>query len=235
VSNIKYSIICCYYNEINILKKKILSFIEETKKLPFSYEVFICDNNSNDGTIEFLKKLEKQKIDKFRFIYNNENIGKGGSIKRCAQYSVGEFILVFDIDEYLTEDLITADSILNKNKKIDFLVGSRTLHQKKFIYKKNYYGVKVMTMLINFLFKINISDAAGATKIFRRSVYEKFKTNTSGFDFEFDILCKFAKNGHKVADYPIEYFPRTFSEGKKLKAFKDGSMILKSILNNYII
>ena len=43
--------------------------------------------------------------------------------------------MIYDIDEYLIEDLILADNILNKDEKIDFLVGSRTLQQKKFIYQ----------------------------------------------------------------------------------------------------
>ena len=84
MSNIKYSIICCYYNEINILNRKFVNFIEETKKFPFIHEVFVCDNNSNDGTKEFLKKIEEKKIKNFNFIYNNSNLGKGGSIKKCA-------------------------------------------------------------------------------------------------------------------------------------------------------
>ncbi len=235
MSKFKYSIICCYYNEINILNKKFHNFIKETKKLPFSFEVFICDNNSKDGTREFLKKIELKKMSQFNFLFNDTNIGKGGSIKKCAALSKGEYILIFDIDEYLTKDLIIADSILNKNKNIDFLVGSRISHQKKFIYKKNYYGVRIMTMIINLLFNTNISDSAGATKIFKKSIYDKFKIKTNGFDFEFDVLCKFAKNGYKISDFPIEYFPRSISEGKKLKAFKDGTKILISIIRNYLI
>tara|TARA_B100000780_G_C21037307_1_gene416075 strand:+ start:334 stop:1044 length:711 start_codon:yes stop_codon:yes gene_type:complete len=234
VSNIKYSIICCYYNELNILEKKFQAFIKEVENLPFSYEVFVCDNNSDDGTREFLQKIESQKIEKFNFVYNSKNLGKGGSIKKCIKHSKGEFILIFDIDEYLTKDLIISDNLIVDDEGIDFLAGSRTLNQKEFIYKKNYYGVMAITMLMNFLFKINISDSAGATKIFRKSIYDNLDVKTNGFDFEFDVLCKFAKKGHKIRDFPIEYFPRTYAEGKKLRAFRDGTLILRTILTNYL-
>ena len=90
-------------------------------------------------------------------------------------------------------------------------------------------------MIINLLFNTNISDSAGATKIFKKSIYDKFKIKTNGFDFEFDVLCKFAKNGYKISDFPIDYFQRSISEGKKLKAFKDGTKILISIIRNYLI
>ena len=36
------SIICCYYNEINILKKKFQNFIEEREKFTFSNEIIIA-------------------------------------------------------------------------------------------------------------------------------------------------------------------------------------------------
>ena len=117
MSKFKYSIICCYYNEINILNKKFHNFIEETKKLPFSFEVFICDNNSKDGTREFLKKIELKKMSQFNFLFNDTNIGKGGSIKKCAALSKGEYILIFDIDEYLIRDLIKI-AISNAPKRV---------------------------------------------------------------------------------------------------------------------
>ena len=85
--NIDYSIVCCFYNESQVLNKKFEEFVEKTKKSPFSFEVIICDNNSNDGSYEFLKKMEKKKIQNFNFIFNSSNLGKGGSIKKCISLS----------------------------------------------------------------------------------------------------------------------------------------------------
>ena len=39
--NFDYSIVCCFYNEIQILKKKFDEFLKEIKNSPFSYEVLI--------------------------------------------------------------------------------------------------------------------------------------------------------------------------------------------------
>ena len=235
MQEIKYSIICCYYNEISLLKNKFISFFEEVNNFAFSYEVIICDNNSNDGTTEYLRELKNRNFKKLKFIFNDKNLGKGGSIKKAIDLSLGKYIVIFDLDEYLSKDLIKADTILTENNQIDFLVGTRLRHQKKFIYKKNYYGVRIMTMLINFLFKTNISDAAGATKIFKKDIYEDLIIKTKNFDFEFDVLCKFAKKEYQVSEFPIEYFPRSIAEGKKLRAIKDGSSILLTILRNYFL
>ena len=232
--SIDYSIICCLYNERQIVEKKFNGFLEQVKSSPFSYEVFVCDNHSNDGTCEFLKKIEKESPKNFRFIFNSSNLGKGGSVKKCAHLSKGKYIAVFDIDEYDYNDLIVADSILKKNNDIDFLVGSRILKGKKYyIYKKNYYGVIVLTGLINLLFKINITDSAAAIKFFRKEIYDKLTIPTNNFDFEFDLLCKYAKKKCSIIEFPIQYFPRTFEQGKKIHALKDGLMILKVILKNF--
>ena len=110
------------------------------------------------------------------------------------------------------------------------MVGSRVLKGKNYIYKKNYYGVRVLSILINLLFKTNITDAAAATKFFRKEIYDKLKVETCGFDFEFDLLCNYAKMKCNIIEFPIQYFPRTFKQGKKLHALKDGSMILKTII-----
>ena len=73
--SIDYSIICCLYNEKQVVEKKFNGFLEQTKRSPFSYEVFVCDNHSNDGTCEFLKKIEKESPKNFRFIFNSSNLG----------------------------------------------------------------------------------------------------------------------------------------------------------------
>ena len=54
--------------------------------------------------------------------------------------------------------------------------------------------------------------------------------NVNGFNFEFELLCKFAKKNMKIAEYKIDYKPRTVEEGKKIKAFRDGFKILLIIL-----
>ena len=50
--------------------------------------------------------------------------------------SKGEYILIFDIDEYLTKDLIIADSILNKTKIFFLLMMLLEFHIKKNLFIK---------------------------------------------------------------------------------------------------
>ena len=58
----KYSIICCYYNELTVLKKKLNQFLNIAKKFPFTYQIFLIDNNSNDGSKLYLRDIKKKNI-----------------------------------------------------------------------------------------------------------------------------------------------------------------------------
>ena len=231
--SINFSVICCYYNELNILKKEFDKFDKFSSELNFEHEFIFVDNNSTDGSKEFLKNEERKKNKNFFFIFNKKNIGKGGSIKNALSITNKKYAIVFDIDEYELLDLKKVYNII-KDEDHDFLVGSRILkNQKNFIYKKNYYGVKLITAIINYLFNIKLTDSAGATKMIKLSEYKKYTFKTNKFDFEFDVLCKFAKDNKKISEFYSKYNPRTYSEGKKLRAFRDGFTILITILRNF--
>ena len=67
MSSINFSVICCYYNEIDILKKKFDKFERFSSESNFDHEFIFVDNNSTDGSKEFLKK-EEQKEKKCKFL-----------------------------------------------------------------------------------------------------------------------------------------------------------------------
>ena len=224
------SIICCIYNEVNLIETNLVDFIKKIKLSKRRLEIIVIDNNSSDGTKERLMKIKKKKILKnLIFVFNKKNLGKGGSVKRACDIARGNYCCVFDIDEYFAEDLLKGISLAKKDS-LDLLIGSRIGEKHKYIYKANYYGVRFLTYLINLFFGTNLTDSAGAIKIFKRLEYRNITVNASGFDFEFELICKFAKAKLKISEFQNKYKPRTYEEGKKLTAIKDGSKILIAIL-----
>ena len=232
--NLNASIICCLYNEVNLIEKRLVDCIKQIQQSELNLEIIILDNNSTDGTKLKLKELESKGLfDNITYIFNDTNLGKGGSIKEACKIARGKYCCVFDIDEYFVKDLLNGINLIEL-KSLDLLVGSRINEKDHFIYKSNYYGVRFLTSLINFFFKVSLTDAAGCIKIFDKNKYNQIFIKTSGFDFEFELICKFAKKKFTVGEFYTKYTPRTFAEGKKLVAWKDGSKILAVILKNII-
>lgn len=80
------------HNRLKFLKKCVNSLIPTIKNL--DYELIIWDNNSADGTAEYLKTLQHERI---RIIFSKENIGtnaKSQAVSNCK----GEFIFGIDDD-----------------------------------------------------------------------------------------------------------------------------------------
>ena len=153
-----YSVVLCFFNEIKRVQKsleKIIPYFLEKNEIS---QIFIVDNNSTDGTKEYLKDLviEDNKITK---IFNEKNLGKGGSIKKAILKAKTDYLIIFDPDlEYDEKELDYLIEEIN-NKQIDFLLGNRIHQNKNFIYKKNYFGVIILTKIINFLFGTKITDS----------------------------------------------------------------------------
>ena len=148
------SIICPLFNEVSYIDTKLIKFINIIKASKKNYEIIIVDNNSTDGTRKKLKELEKKHIYKnIRFIFNKNNKGKGGSVKKACRISKGKYCCIFDIDEYFAKDLLKGIRLANK-KSFDFLIGTRRNQKNKYlyIYKANFYGVIFLTWLIKIFY-----------------------------------------------------------------------------------
>ena len=50
-----------------------------------------------------------------------------------------------------------------------------------------------------------------------------------GFAFDNELICKSLRRGYKIAEVPIRYDPRLYSQGKKIK-WQDGAVMLWTIL-----
>lgn len=87
------SIIIPSYNRYDFLKEVVKS-IHKNADVPF--EIIIHDDNSNDGTRELLKHLEREVS---AFIYSNGlNLGLAESINRAARIASSEYILMLNAD-----------------------------------------------------------------------------------------------------------------------------------------
>lgn len=94
----KVSIIIVNYNGKNLLK----TILDSLKKSSFkSYETIVVDNNSIDGSQEFVKKNYK----KVKLVENKENLGYSG-INSALKYCNGKYILFLNNDMEIEKNCI---------------------------------------------------------------------------------------------------------------------------------
>ena len=72
---IRYSFICCIWNEIDRAPREFQKLIDviSDSNLRSSVEVLLIDNDSSDGTSEWMRSLVCPKVN-IKKIYNSSNI-----------------------------------------------------------------------------------------------------------------------------------------------------------------
>ncbi|PID30478.1 MAG: hypothetical protein CR982_01090 [Candidatus Cloacimonadota bacterium] len=94
------SIIIPLFNNLNYTKNCINSILENTN-YP-NYEIVIIDNNSTDGTREYLNGL-KNNLTNVKIILNSENRGFGIANNQGAKISEGKYLLCLNNDTMVTK------------------------------------------------------------------------------------------------------------------------------------
>ena len=102
------SIVVLAYNNLSYNKQCIESILKKTAYA--NYELIIVDNQSTDGTIEYLQDLENQKISNVRVIFNNQNSGFAGGNNLGIKEAKGDYILLLNNDTVVTRGWLTAMS-----------------------------------------------------------------------------------------------------------------------------
>ena len=85
-----------------------------------------------------------------------------------------------------------------------------------FHYKINRFAVVLLTKLINFLYRGSFTDTATNHKLIKSEVLKKLNLVSKSFNLDFEISLKLAKYKYSYDEIPIEYYPRTYKEGKKI-------------------
>lgn len=97
----KLSIIILSYNTQDITFTCLETLIHSLQKTAFTSEIIIVDNASQDGSVEMLKKAEKQletKTVEIIPIFNKENVGFPKGNNQGVKIAKGEYILFLNSD-----------------------------------------------------------------------------------------------------------------------------------------
>jgi len=124
------------YNRLHILQRAVSSVLNQTYK---NIELIIVDDNSNDGTKDYLAELEK-KDDRVNFLINTSNLGACASRNKAIQAANGDFITGLDDDDYFLprriEEFLSAWKFKNPKPIALFTNVTKKIGEQNFIESK---------------------------------------------------------------------------------------------------
>ncbi|MGB1250102.1 MAG: glycosyltransferase family 2 protein [Candidatus Promineifilaceae bacterium] len=212
----KLSVIICCFNEVNTITEVIEKTQEVNLGPGWTREIVVVDNCSTDGTRELLRQIDDPEI---KTVFHEKNMGKGMSIRTGIANMNGDYMLIQDADlEYDPFEHSRFTQYVQENTPAA-LFGSRLLAgEVRTQYWRTLMGNRFLTWINNILFRGNLTDVATATKMVRADVVQSLNLTTTNFNLDFELPSKILLAGHKIHEIPISYQPRTYEEGKKIKA-----------------
>jgi glycosyltransferase involved in cell wall biosynthesis len=190
------------------------------------YEILVVDGHSRDNTVRIAKSLGA------RVIYDSE--GKGSALIKGFNAAKGSIIVSMDAD------------LSNEPKELNLLVesirigydvcmGSRFMvgGGSEDISGIRVIGNKFFVFIVNLIFRSHYSDMCYGYRSFRKSIIRKLRLKEKGFGIETEININAVKARLKVIEIPSTEKKREAGEAK-LRTFRDGYIILKTILKNSV-
>ena len=200
--------------------------LEELKKYPV--KKIIVMPKSDTLTFKAIKKYN------CKIIFQKNN-GYGSALIQGILSVKSKYFCIFNADgAFHPKYLKSMRKILDKKNHFVF----NTRYEKKAGSDDDtiltYLGNQIFTFMCNLLFQLNISDVLftyvmGSTSAFRSL---KIKSKDFAFCVEFPIKAKFMK--YKMISLPSYERSRIGGE-KKVNEFKDGFLILMSIIRLFIL
>lgn len=210
------SVIIPVYNE----EKTVKQVLKKVLSLKNIFEVVVVNDGSRDQT---KKQLEKVKNPKLRVFHHPKNLGKGAAIRTGINKIKGDFLIIQDADlEYDPTQFAKLVDLVSSNCAV---YGSRILGGNKHIYARTYLGNVLVTNFYNLLYFKHLTDTYTCYKLIPAKIAQKLNLKSNGFEIEAEITAKLTKMGVKIVEVPIKFKPRSYAQGKKIKA-KDALLAL---------
>jgi len=210
----------------------VLEVIKQCTHLPIPTEVIVVNDGSSDGTREILDSA-RRKYNNLVIVHREKNGGKGRALRDGFKKATMEYTVVQDADlEYYPSDLVKMYK-LAKDKDLDVIYGNRFAKQRWFkgMDWKNFLGNNIiLPIMASILYGQVINDESTCYKMFKTDLLKSIPLKCERFEFCPEITAKVRKRGYKIHEVPIDYKPRTMGGGKKLKALKDGSEAVWTLL-----
>lgn len=201
----------------------------ELKRLKWSIEVIVIDNNSTDDTSLVAEQHGAS-------VLNEPVRGKGNALLTGLRQvpDDADYIVMLDGDNtYHPSEILRMVEPLDSGF-CDAILGSRIQGKMK-AGSMNFtsrLGNWLFSFLVRQFYQVNVTDVLTGYFSWKKSALDSLLPHikSTGFEIEMEMITKMAKLGMEVYSVPISYHPRLGTS--KLNHYKDGTMIMGTFLSN---
>jgi dolichol-phosphate mannosyltransferase len=204
------------YNE----RDNIEVIIERIHALNRDLGVLVVDDNSPDGTGQYVDELSKRD-DRVHVLHRPSKLGLGSAYIAGFKWALErpDIKYVFEMDADFSHDPTALPMFLEEIKEHDLVLGSRYLDgitvvnwplSRLFLC----VGANIYTRIIT---GMPVKDATGGFKCFRREVLESLpldRIKSDGYSFQIEVNFLVWKSGFRIKEIPIVFVDRTAGTSK---------------------
>ncbi len=221
------SVVVPIYNEAATVRTALDAILAK-EVAGWTLEIILVESNSTDGTREIV--LGYRSHPRVKLLLEDRPRGKGHAVRAGFAAATGDVILIQDADlEYDLNDYDVLLAPLAAGRQ-SFVLGSRHGEGGWAIRKFSDQPLQALllnsahwgfTLLINVTLGVWLRDPFTMYKVFRRDCLQGLTFECNRFDFDWELLIKLIRRGHRPIEIPISYKSRSFKEGKKISMVRD--------------
>ena len=211
----KTIIITPTYNE----RQNIGELVEKVFKLNPDYHLLVVDDNSPDGTADFIRELQSHNS-RLHLIEREGKLGLGTAYIRGFKYAIQNgYDAIVQIDADMSHDPNDVPEMVQRLANNDLILGSRYCDGvsvvkwpiRRLILS---YGANLYTRIVT---GMPLTDATSGFKCWKKEVLESLdldKVRSRGYSFQIEMNFRAWCKGYKIKEIPIIFIDRTIGESK---------------------
>lgn len=203
--------------------RSIGAVVSEFRRVMPQSDVFVYDNNSTDGTAEVALAAGA-------IVRREPWQGKGNVVRRMFADTEADVYVLVDGDG--TYDTASAPRMVDLllEKGLDMVNAARE-EQTRAAYRRGHrLGNQALTGLVAAIFGRQLSDLLSGYRVLSRRFVKSFPALSAGFEIETELTVHALELRMPMAEVRTPYRERPEGSASKLRTYRDGVRILRTIL-----
>lgn len=217
---VRVAVLIPCYNEERTIGDVVKQF---QAQLPAA-SIYVFDNNSSDQTAARAEAAGAQ-------VFYERRQGKGYVTQAMFRQVDADVYVIVDGDGTYPADAVHRLLAPILNEEADMVVGSRLHAESKSEFKQlNALGNWLVLRVLNSIFRVKLTDILSGYRAFNRKFVKRLPLFGGGFEIETELTIKAIERGFRIIEIPINLTHRPPGSHSKIKFFRDGVIIINTIL-----